>query len=106
MCKVLGAQRRNNTQILGDGSLTGLKRGGSSVSGSIPHSPLNNTHMTHTAKFRNKDGKLLCTYTTKDKFPGKFFWKKTVAEQLAKVAKSHDIPADSIFVEETEWQQN
>jgi hypothetical protein len=29
-----------------------------------------------------------------------------VAEQLAKVAKSHDIPADSIFVEETEWQQN
>ena len=61
--------------------------------------------MTHTVKFKNKHGKLLRTFTTNEKFPGKFFWKKAVAEQLAKLAKDHDIPAESIFVEETEWHK-
>lgn len=67
------------------------------------HTLKSHTHM-FTAKFRSKDGKLLRTYSTNEKFPGKFFWKKVVAEQLAKVARDHDIPAESIFVEETKWQ--
>jgi hypothetical protein len=53
---------------------------------------------SHTVKFLTINGKVLRMYQTNDRFPNKFFWEKVKAEQLAKVSRDHDIPAERIQV--------